>query len=333
MGKNFYKILGIERNATDEEIKKAYRKLALKFHPDKNKSPEAEDRFKEIAEAYEILSDKKKRAQFDKYGEDGLKEGMVGPDGEQFTYQKDARATFAQFFGNTNPFGIFFGTDDPTQVFETQTISMSAGAGDDNIYYFGPQFSTPFNAEPSRKRQPQDPPIERDLFVSLEDINEGCEKKMKISRMTVINGQECKEEKVLKINVKPGWKAGTKITFSEEGDRTPGKIPADIVFIIRDKPHSLFRREGSNLRYTASITLKQALCGSEIQVPILNNDFIVLQTYGEIIKNETVRRIPGRGLPLPKDITQRGDLLVSFNICFPDKLQQATKDILNEVLP
>jgi len=76
MAKDFYKILGIDRKASDDEIKKAYRKLALKYHPDKNKSPQAEERFKEIAEAYEVLSDKKKRDIFDKYGEDGLKGGL-----------------------------------------------------------------------------------------------------------------------------------------------------------------------------------------------------------------------------------------------------------------
>lgn len=331
MDKNYYKILGIEKTATDDEIKKAYRKLALKYHPDKNKSPEAEGRFKEIAEAYEVLSDKKKRQLFDQYGADGLKDGMPGSGAEHFTTQRDPRATFAQFFGNANPFGIFFGGDDPTHVFETQTMSMTGGLGDDYFAFGGP-FGV-VNAEPSRKRQPQDPPIERNLYVSLEEVYLGCEKKMKISRMNVANGVQFKEEKVLKICVKPGWKAGTKITFSEEGDRTPGKIPADIVFIIRDKPHPLFRREESNLRYRASITLKQALCGTEIKVPTLRNDFVTLKIYNEVIKNDTVKCIPGKGLPLPKDNKQHGDLLVSFNICFPDKIPQSTKDILMDVLP
>lgn len=101
MGKDFYKILGIQKGATDDEIKKAYRKLALKFHPDKNKTAGAEERFKEIAEAYEVLSDKKKRDVYDQYGEEGLHGGGggAGPDGgPQFTYEfhGDPRATFAQ---------------------------------------------------------------------------------------------------------------------------------------------------------------------------------------------------------------------------------------------
>lgn len=113
MGKDYYKTLGIPKGSTDEDIKKAYRKLALKFHPDKNKSPGAEEKFKEVAEAYEVLSDKKKRELYDKYGEDGLKgraSNGTTNSSQNFTYEfhGDPRATFAQFFGSSNPFASFF---------------------------------------------------------------------------------------------------------------------------------------------------------------------------------------------------------------------------------
>ena len=116
MGKDYYKILGVAKTATDDDLKKAYRKLALKYHPDKNKAPGAEERFKEIAEAYEILSDKKKRQIYDQYGEEGLSGGGAGgpgpagfrtsgggPETHQFFYHGDPMATFAQFFGSSNP--------------------------------------------------------------------------------------------------------------------------------------------------------------------------------------------------------------------------------------
>lgn len=114
MGKDYYKILGISRNATDEDIKKAYRKLALKYHPDKNKAKDAEEKFKEVAEAYEVLSDKKKREIYDQVGEEGLKGGYTngggGGPGPHFTYSfhGDPRQTFAQFFGTDSPFEMFF---------------------------------------------------------------------------------------------------------------------------------------------------------------------------------------------------------------------------------
>ena len=117
MGKDYYKILNVPRNASEEEVRKGYKKMALKFHPDKNKSPEAEDRFKEIAEAYEVLSDPQKREVFDKYGEEGVKgsqppgSGNVGfhhfemPEGfTAFTFHGDPMSTFSRVFGRDDPF-------------------------------------------------------------------------------------------------------------------------------------------------------------------------------------------------------------------------------------
>ncbi|XP_023029212.2 dnaJ protein homolog 1 [Leptinotarsa decemlineata] len=333
MGKDYYKILGIPKNASDDEIKKAYRKLALKYHPDKNKSPGAEEKFKEVAEAYEVLSDKKKRDIFDEFGEEGLKGGIPGgTTGGQFgngtfsyTFHGDPRATFAQFFGNVNPFQDLFGMDDPFQ--------NAGGAVDDpfsHFFHISSNHRSPSNQRNSRQ---QDPPIEHDLYIPLEDIMTGCTKLMKINRKVIRNGVQVKEDKMLEINVKPGWKAGTKVTFPKEGDQGPNKIPADVVFIIRDKPHKLFRREGSDIKYTAKISLREALCGCTVTVPLLEGGSISLDYSREVVTPETAKRIPGRGLPLPKEPSQRGDLIVNFEIRFPDRIPEKTKRMLAEVLP
>lgn len=347
MGKDFYKILGISKGASDDEIKKAYRKLALKYHPDKNKSPAAEERFKEIAEAYEVLSDKKKRDIYDQYGEDGLRGGMPGAAGAEnggnnfsYTFHGDPRATFAQFFGSSNPFGMFFGAD-PQQMFDSNNIFANLDDDNDVFQQMSQGMRRPgpggafrsqsfnVNSSPNRKGRSQDPPIEHDLYVSLEDVNQGCTKKMKISRMAMQpDGVARKEEKVLNITVKPGWKAGTKITFQREGDQMPGKIPADIIFIIRDKPHGTFKREGSDIRYAAKVRLVEALCGTVVRVPTLNGESITLDTNGEVIKPNTVKRIQGKGLPFPKEPSRKGDLLVAFDIKFPDRINKATRDCL-----
>jgi DnaJ-class molecular chaperone len=351
MGKDFYKILGVAKTANDDEIKKAYRKLALKYHPDKNKAPGAEEKFKEVAEAYEILSDKKKRDIYDQYGEEGLKgdpsagsTGGSGQAGPGFTYQfhGDPRATFAQFFGTNDPFSIFFGDDrggfggfggmdhDGDDIF----AQMGGRPGQGGAFR-----SQSFNVQgnPQAKKMKVDPPIEHDLYVSLEDVNTGVCKKMKISKMVVgPDGSARKEEKILQINVKPGWKAGTKITFPKEGDQIPGKVPADIVFIIRDKPHASFKREGSDVKYTAKISLKQALCcgGSwQLSVPTIGGGAVPLQISNEVIKPNTVKRLQGRGLPYPKEPSRRGDLIVNFDIQFPDNLSKNAREILNDVLP
>ncbi|XP_044269674.1 dnaJ protein homolog 1-like [Tribolium madens] len=311
MGRDFYKILGINKNASDDEIKKAYRKLALQYHPDKNKSPGAEEKFKEIAEAYEVLSDKKKRDVYDAYGEEGLKGGVPGggPSGFTYTFHGDPRATFAQFFGSADPFQNLF--------------EFEEGGFSDTFTLFTGMIS-----------KAQDPPIEYDLNVCLEDILHGCTKNIKISRNVVEgNGQRRREEKMLTINIKPGWKAGTRITFLKEGDIFPNKIPADVVFIVRDKPHPVFKREGSDLRYTASISLKQALCGGFVTIPTLSEKTIRLELGPETIKPTTLKRIPGQGLPFPKEPSKRGDIIVDFNIKFPDKLTQQVKNVLAEKLP
>lgn len=368
MGKDYYKILGITKTAKDDDIKKAYRKMALQFHPDKNKSPGAEDRFKEIAEAYEVLSDKEKRTLYDQYGEEGLSGGVpgsgaAGANGQQFTYQfqGDPRETFAQFFGASNPFGVFFsnaggggggvggvggggqrmfeggnlfggqGFDDDMDVFSQINMQQQQRSGGPGGAFRSQSFNVPNS--PHRKERLQDPAVEHDLYVSLEDIERGCTKKMKISRTVMqADGSARKEDKVLNISVKPGWKSGTKITFQREGDQTPGKIPADIVFIIRDKPHAQFKREASDLRYIAKITLKQALCGTTIRVPTLSGETIQLDTAGEVIKPVTVKRIQGKGLPYPKEPNRRGDLLIAFEIQFPTTIPQPTKEVLAELL-
>jgi len=128
----------------------------------------------------------------------------------------------------------------------------------------GPQSRMP-------RKKTQDPPIEHDLLVSLEEIASGATKKMKISRKVLsTDGRSIRvEDKVLSIEIKPGWKQGTKITFPREGDQSPSTIPADIVFIIKDKVHPVFRRDGSDLLYTSKISLKDALCGTTITVPTL----------------------------------------------------------------
>lgn len=202
MGKDYYKILGIAKGASDDDIKKAYRKLALKYHPDKNKAAGAEEKFKEIAEAYEVLSDQKKREIYDNYGEEGLKGGAGGGGGgggpgghTTYTFHGDPRATFAQFFGSASPFTTFFefgpggggGGGGGNRVFfqdedmDTDDIfGMSQRGGPGGAFrshsfnFAGPGAG---GGGQNRRERAQDPAIEHDLYVNLEDILKGCTKK------------------------------------------------------------------------------------------------------------------------------------------------------------
>uniref|UniRef100_I3K7W3 Zgc:122979 n=1 Tax=Oreochromis niloticus TaxID=8128 RepID=I3K7W3_ORENI len=321
--KDFYKVLGVSPESNEDEIKKAYRKMALKFHPDKNSDADAEDKFKEIAEAYEILTDPKKRSIYDQFGEEGLKNG-----GNIFrsNFQGDPHSTFSSFFNGSDHFDIFFGNeegdDDLFNPFRRFTFShVSGSAGPEGGLRKGP-------------RRLQGEVVVHDLLVTLEEVMQGCTKHVKITRSR-LNPDGCTlrtEEKVLNVVVKKGWKSGTKITFPREGDETPNSAPADITFILRDQEHPQYKREGSNLVYTAKITLKEALCGCTVNVPTLDNRMMPLPC-SDVIKPGAVRRLRGEGLPLPKSPSQRGDLVVEFQVAFPDRIPPQSREIINHLLP
>lgn len=344
MAKDYYKILGVPKKASDEEIKKAYRKLALKYHPDKNKEKGAEEKFKELAEAYDVLSDKRKRDIYDQVGEEGLKNGAGAgfggsgmPGGGTFTYQYqgDPMETFRDFFKNDTMFAQFGFGGTPMSMFgDTEFIGGGGQSFRSNGMPGGASFFSSSNPNASSKKLRQDPPIERDLPISLEEILTGCTKKMKITRrITREDGHTYKDDKILAIEVKPGWKSGTKITFKNEGDQSPNSLAADVIFVIRDKPHPQFKRDGSDLKYTARISLKEALmCNSQVRVPTLDGEPVSL-AIREIIKPTTTKRLTGRGLPLPKEPKKRGDLIVNFDIQFPTSLPESTRQILANSLP
>lgn len=344
MGKDYYTILGVSKGANDDELRKAYRKMALKFHPDKNSSPGAEEKFKQIGEAYDVLSDPKKRQVYDMYGEEGLKGGMGGGGGgaphEHFNPGGGNSYTYS-YHGDPG-FGVPGGVGGVPGMegmdIDLDSLLGGMGRGTQRSHTFHSGGGVPGGG--SKQQKVQDATIERDLPVSLEDIAKGVVKKMKISRRVYDEntGDNRVEEKVLQINVKPGWKAGTRVTFAKEGDRIPGKIPADIAFVIRDKAHPVYTREESNIVYTHKVSLRDALCGATVSVPLLQRDknappkSVTLNLKDDVLKPTTTKRIQGEGLPYPKDSSRRGDLLVKFDIQFPDRISSNSKEILFDVL-
>ncbi|XP_074228715.1 dnaJ homolog subfamily B member 13 isoform X2 [Camelus bactrianus] len=254
MGQDYYSVLQITRNSEDAQIKSAYRKLALKNHPFKSIEPSSAETFRQIAEAYDVLSDPVKRGIYDKFGEEGLKGGIPLEFGSQtpwttgYVFHGNPEKVFHEFFGGDNPFNEFFDT-------ERNEVDLN------------------FGGLRGRGVKKQDPPIERDLYLSLEDLFFGCTKKIKISRR-VLNEDGYSsiiKDKILTIDVKPGWRQGTRITFEKEGDQGPNIIPADIIFIVKEKLHPRFRRENDNLFFVYSIPLGKALTCCTVEVKTLDD--------------------------------------------------------------
>lgn len=221
----------------------------------------------------------------------GLKTGgssSSGPPGSSsyhYTFHGDPHATFASFFGGSNPFDMFFGSNrshSRSNGFSfhndhsNDTEQDAEMDEDDPFTHFGRQFGFPggmnngFPGEGRRRRgvpserlgtnrKQQDPPVVHELKVSLEEIFHGCTKRMKITRRRLNpDGRSMRtEDKILNIVIKKGWKEGTKITFPKEGDETPENIPADIAFVLKDKGHAHFKRDGSNIIYNCKISLKE----------------------------------------------------------------------------
>ncbi|XP_043929314.1 dnaJ homolog subfamily B member 13 [Protopterus annectens] len=314
MGQDYYAVLGLTQSATDADIKKAYRKLSLKYHPDKNKEPGATEKFKQIAEAYDVLSDLRKKATYDKFGEEGLKGGVPPEFGGSgawtsgYTFHGNAEKIFRDFFGGDNPFADFFMSD-------------------------GDEVNTGFGGLRGRGVKKQDTPIERDLYLSLEDLFYGCMKKIKISRRVMNEDGHTSSirDKILTIVVKPGWKQGTKITFPKEGDQGPNNIAADIIFTIKEKVHPRFAREGNDLIYTAKIRLGKALIGCTVEVETLDGRLLNIP-INDIIGPKYRKVVPGEGMPLSKDANQRGDLVLQFDIIFPEKLTPEKKQLIRQAL-
>ncbi|XP_026578950.1 dnaJ homolog subfamily B member 13 [Pseudonaja textilis] len=314
MGQDYYAVLELNRSAKDADIKTAYRKLALKYHPLKNKDPWAPGKFKQLAEAYDVLSDSVKKAVYDKFAEEGLKGGIPlefgidTPWTEGYVFHGNPEKVFREFFGGDNPFAEFYTAE-------------------------GAEVNMAFGGLRGRGVKKQDPPIERDLYLSLEDLFFGCTKKIKISRRVMNEDGHAStiKDKILTIDVQPGWKPGTKITFKEEGDQGPNIIPADIIFIVKEKLHPRFKREGDNLIYVASIPLGKALIGCTVDVRMLDERLLNIP-INDIVHPKYFKVVPHEGMPLPQDPTSKGDLYMYFDIVFPARLTPAKKSLVREAL-
>lgn len=138
-------------------------------------------------------------------------------------------------------------------------------------------------------------------------------------------------EEILTIDVKPGWKKGTKITFPEKGNQEPGVIPADLIFVIDEKPHSVYKRDGNDLLAEAEITLLEALTGKTLELTMLDGRNLMLPLT-EIVKPGYELVVPNEGMPISKDPRRKGNLRIKIDVCYPSRLSEGQKSELKRVL-
>lgn len=358
-----YDALSISPTASDAEIKKAYRKAALKWHPDKNKdNPNASEKFKEVSQAYEILSDPEKRKVYDQYGlEFLLRGGQAPPPGAEMPegfqgFSGNMPGGFGgmpggtrTFHFNTNGGGGGFNFADPNDIFANFARSGGGGGGgggigeDDDIFNMfsglggmggGARRSTGAGMRPQpRPRTPEVTVVEKPLPVTLEELYKGAHKKLKVKRKTYdeSTGKRSVQDKIVEMDIKPGMKAGSKFKFKGMGDQEEGGSQ-DLHFIIEEKPHPTLKRDGDDIRTTVELSLKEALTGWRRTVTTIDGRQLPVSGGGPTPPGHE-ERFPHLGMPLSKKPNERGDFIVEVKVNFPKFLTPAQKAKLKEDLP
>ncbi|XP_062169505.1 uncharacterized protein LOC133875397 [Alnus glutinosa] len=338
MGVDYYNILKVNRNASEEDLKKAYKRLAMIWHPDKNPANkrDAEAKFKQISEAYDVLSDPQKRQIYDLYGEEALKSGQFPPPPPSSSRAGGSHNHHQHYYNHArqqHPTSFRFNPRDAEDIYAEIFGSESngnAGGGGGGARGFGRDgfFRAPSGGSASRKAAP----LENVLPCSLEELYKGAKKKMRISRNVYdISGNFRTLDEILTIEIKPGWKKGTKITFPEKGNQEPGVIPADVIFVVDEKPHPLYKRDGNDLVVNQEITLLEALTGKTLDLTTLDGRNLTIPMT-DIIKPGAEVVFPNEGMPISKEPGRKGNLRVKFDVKYPSRLTAEQKSDLKRVL-
>ncbi len=343
--RDFYEILGVDRKATKDEIKKAYRKIAIKYHPDKNPgNEEAEAKFKEAAEAYEILSNDEKRARYDQFGHAGMGAGGGGYSGGGMSME-DIFSQFGDIFGGGgSPFDSFFG-------------GGRSGGG--------------------RRRKGSNLRIK--LKLNLKEIAHGVEKKLKVRRMLVADGVTFKNcpgcngsgqvkkvvntmlgqmvsastcptcqgsgkvidkrpsgvdgsglksaEEVVSIKIPAGVVDGMQLSMSGKGNEPPGGgVPGDLLILIEEEEDKNLKRDGTNVIYDLYLNFPDAALGTSVEVPTIDGKVKVNVQAGT--QSGKILRLRGKGIPDINGYGQ-GDQLIHVNVWTPKDLSPEEKEMLN----
>ena len=342
----YYEVLSVTRESTDREISKAYRKLAVKFHPDSNQGDdEASKKFKEAAEAYEVLSDEQKRAAYDQFGHAGAQGGGFGGfGGGGGMNMDDIFSQFGDIFGNRGGGGFGGGRSQGRRTVKGSDLRVK-------------------------------------LKLNLEDIVNGVEKKIKINKLVQAKGAEystcstCKgsgqvtrivnsflgqmqtaaacptchgtgqslskkpsgadqngmirQETIVPIEIPAGVEEGMQLTVRGKGNDAPGNgVPGDLLIIISEEEHPQLKREGNNLHYDLYLNFADVTIGTSTEIPVVGGKVKFKIASGT--QSGTTLRLKGKGIP-QLNAYGRGDILVHVNVWTPQNLSKEEKGILQKL--
>ncbi len=316
-GKDYYKILGVPRNASKEEIKKAYRKLALEYHPDKNKgNKSAEEKFKEITEAYAVLSDDEKRKQYDMFGSEGFGQKFSQEDIFRGFNFRDIGDLFGEFgLGGEDIFTRIFSFGGKRGSKRGTTIEFG-NLGD----FFGGRGGS-FDFETGEQAPPRGQDLYIDLPITLLESAKGIKKEIQFRKNN-------KLEKI-SVTVPEGIQDGKKLRIAGKGEPGPYGTTGDLYCVIKIQPHPIFTREGDDLYLTKEIKLTEAILGTTIQVPTLEGGEIKLKVPPGI-QNNTKLRMKGQGIKHLNGIG-KGDAFVKIVIKIPKTLTPTQRKLIEEL--
>ena len=342
--RDYYELLGVERNATDEQIKKAFRKLAFKHHPDHNHQDGAEKKFKEVNEAYQVLSDADKRAAYDRFGHSGA-EGVFGRGFEGFDFGGFGDI-FDAFFGGTatstrqaprrgadlhyrvtlNFEEAAFGSEQEITITRTENCSLCHGIG-----------AKP-GSQPSRcpncNGSGQVKRVQQSIFGRFTNVAT-CSQCQGEGRIITDPCPQCrgggreKQQRRISVRVPAGINDGSQIRMSGEGDAgARGGSAGNLYISILVKPHQHFVRDNDNVLYQLAINFTQAALGAEVEIPTLDGNTKLKIPAGSQTGN--VFRLKGKGIP-HLNRHGRGDQLVPIFVVTPDKLSKRQRQLLEEL--
>jgi molecular chaperone DnaJ len=367
--RDYYEVLGVSKEATKDQIKSAYRKLALQYHPDRNKSPAAEEKFKEISEAYAVLSDEQKKAQYDQFGHEGIR----------------GRYSQEEIFRTVN--------------FEDVFRDMGFGGGFDSIFdsFFGGGFGGSRRRHRAEQEQQRGEDLTCELDLTLEEIASGTTKEIEIPRNEICgtcNGsgaspgsttpktcpncqgtgqtqnlstsgfsrliriftcEVCKgsgkvidnpcatcggsgsieRKRRLTVNIPSGVEDGSSLRLRGEGSLgegsggSSGGRPGDLYIVCRELPHKVFTRKEDDLHTVVSIDMVDAALGTEIPVQTIDGNSVTVKIPSGT-QNGTVLRLKGMGIPSLQSSSRRGDEFVTVNVTIPTKLTPKQAEILKK---